>query len=659
MRTLSADLLAAQRSASSEPRVEVTVENLLGGMRRLDFMLLDNTAQTIAKHGVAVAGDGSVTRARSDGAGTIMSQRVANPGAGPWNSWSALTPAGKGPVVACAAKGARVVVIYVDGAGTGIKLRESLDNGQTYAAEVAVVTAAAAVVGLAVAYKNSSGDLAIAWVTASALNIIKRTAGAFGAASNAGITASSLNGIGMCYGFDWDIVLTGVEATTLRRTLWTIVYGDNNDAPPNTWSTLLVQQQAEADSAVAYAAPFVVFTDTFRFTFVESDTFTGGNTRVYRTSLHPLMTYVIGANTLRSPLPVNYAGAEGLALAADAGATGYVYESAPDAVYRAPQSQVRTTLTADVIAAEIDERDGATSGYVDIDNAAGAHSGPPPPIVIGNLLGVAWGYRTASGLQTSRMADLWIAGYEYRRAGGRSVLRLHVEGGWEWLRRSRQRTQIVHTGGETYQHVLVRIMSRAGLCLVLSGTSSRAGSVAPKFTIHTQTSGFDAVEQALSFLTDRIRMTPVAGCTMTEPLAGDAATYSYGTAHPLRDLRLRTESPPVSEAQAFGAGAFGEAIDYAQAAAARGTREQQRDITSATGAAAAATAGARLRRRAIEAGGGSIIIAPNCGQELFDVIDVTEPMIAPSAVKRRVRRVRWRYDAHRGVCEQHLDLGPL
>jgi hypothetical protein len=41
------------------------------------------------------------------------------------------------------------------------------------------------------------------------------------------------------------------------------------------------------------------------------------------------------------------------------------------------------------------------------------------------------------------------------------------------------------------------------------------------------------------------------------------------------------------------------------------------------------------------------------------VIDVTDPMIAPSAVKRRVRRIRWRYDAHRGVYEQHLDLGPL
>jgi hypothetical protein len=34
MRTLSADLLAAQRGASAEPHVDVVVENSVGGMRR-------------------------------------------------------------------------------------------------------------------------------------------------------------------------------------------------------------------------------------------------------------------------------------------------------------------------------------------------------------------------------------------------------------------------------------------------------------------------------------------------------------------------------------------------------------------------------------------------------------------------------------------------
>ncbi len=659
MRTLPAPLLAAQKSASTEPRVEVTAENSIAALRRLDFTLLDNTPQTIAKHDAAVAGDGSVTRVRSDNAGNIYVQRVANPGAGPWNTWTLFTPPGKGATVACVAFGARVVIVYTDGAGTGIKLRESTDYGVSYGAETAVVTAAAAVVDLSAAYKNSSGDLAIAWATAATLNIIKRTSGVFAAASQAGSTFSSLNGVAVCFGADYDIALTGVEVTTLRRTLWTIIYGDGVDAPLNTWGTLYVQQQAEADSNVAYSAPFAAYFDAFRINYVEADAFTGGTTRVYRTALHPLNTWVIGANMFSTPVPVNYTGAEGLALAADANAAGYVYESAPDSVYRAPQPQIRTALTAGILAAEIHERDGATSGFIDLDNSAGAYSGPPAPIDTGNRLDVRWGYNTASGYQSSKMADLWIAAYEYRRAGGMSVLRLHVEGGWEMLRRNRQRTQIVHAATDSYYSVLLRIMSRAGLRLSGAGVSSRADSVAPKSTIHADMSGFDAARQALAYVADRIRMTTIAGCVMLEPLAADASTYSYGAAHPLRELTLRTEPSPVSEAQAFGAGAFGEAIDFASAGHGAGTREQQRDITSATGAAAAATAAAHLRRRALDAAAGRIVVPPNCGQELFDVIDVGDPLIAPTAVKRRVAGIRWRYDARRGIYEQELHLGPV
>lgn len=658
MRTLSADLLAAQRSASAEPRVDIVVENSAGGMRRLAFTLLDNTSQAIAKHGVAVAADGSVTRVRSDNGGTVLQQRVTNPSVGPWSSWTALT-IGKGNIVACAARGARVAIIYIDAAGTGIKLKESTDSGASYGAEVAVVTAAAAVVGLAVAYKNTGGDLAIAWVTAAQLNIIKRTAGAFGAAAGAGLTVSALNGVALCFGFDWDIVLTGVEATTLARTLWTIVYGDGSDAPSNTWGTLYVQQQAESDSSVGYSAPAIVYTDTYRINFVEADAFTGGNTRTYRTSVHPSKTFVAGANTLRTPLPVNYGGAEGLALAAETGGTGYVYESAADAVYRAPQSQVLATLTADVIAVRLEEHLDSTRGYVELDNSSGSYAGPPASIAIGNLVSISWGYRTASGLQSSKMADLWVAAHELRRTGGVSTLRLYVEGGWEMLRRNRQRTQIVHAGGETYQQVLIRIMSRAGLHLSSSAASSRATTITPRFTVHPQTSGFEAVQQALAFLADRIRMTTLCGAVLTEPLASAASDYTYGTSHPLRDVLLRTEPPPVSEAQAFGAGAFGEALDFANAEAAAGTREQQRDITSTSGAAAAATATAHLRRRAFDAAAGRITVPPNCGQELLDVIDYSDALIAPSAIKRRVTSIRWTYERRRAEYEQELSLGSM
>lgn len=656
MRTLSSVLLAAQKAASTEPYVDVVVENSIAGVRRLDMAQIDATAHAIAKHDVAVAGDGSVTRVRMESA-AVKQQRVANPATGPWNAWTNLAT-GMGAQVACAAKGSRVAVAYVDAAGTGIKLRESTDNGATYAAEVAVTTAGASVNDLAIAYKNAGGDLAVAWAAGTSVGIIKRTSGAFGSAATNAPGFSSLNGVALVYGFDWDIVLTGVEATTLKPMLWTIVYGDGVDAPANSWGTLFAQQQAESDAQVTYKAPSIVYTDTYRILLVEADAFTGGATRAYRTWLHPASSFVAGAFTLRTPVPVNYGGAEGLAIAADAGGVGYVYEAAPDAVYRAAQSQLLLSLTPAIVAVEIDEGPAATRGHIDLDNSGGALAGPPAPIVLGNMVAVSWGYGTASGPQASRMADLWIAGIEHRRSGGVSVLRLHIEGAWETLRRNYQRAQVVHTS-DTYLTILLRAFSRAGLQLTATAASSRAGSVTPKFTVLPGASGYEAVRQALAFLADRIRLRPLASAQITEPLATAASDYTFGSAHPLRTVRLLAEMPSLSESQAFGSGAFGEAIDYAAAGVGLGRRVQQRDISSSTGAAATATAAAQLRQRQLEASSGAVTVPPHCGLEILDVVDFTDPTIAPIAIKRRVSAIHWRLVRAREVFEQHIELGAM
>src|SRR5437763_14033465 len=124
MRSIPADLLAAQKSTSAEPFVDVVASNESAGVRRLDFLSLNATVNPIAKHDVAVAGDGSVTRVRMD-AGAVKQDRATDPAAtGPWNTWTNLAT-GMGTNVACAAKGTRVIIVYTDAAGTGIKTRES------------------------------------------------------------------------------------------------------------------------------------------------------------------------------------------------------------------------------------------------------------------------------------------------------------------------------------------------------------------------------------------------------------------------------------------------------------------------------------------------------------------------------------------------------
>ncbi len=365
---------------------------------------------------------------------------------------------------------------------------------------------------------------------------------------------------------------------------------------------------------------------------------------------------MLGAWTVRAPIPTDYTGARGLAVAAS---TTYVYECAADTLRAASRAAVSTTLTNDVVALEVNEREHATTGYIDVDNSAGVYAPGVAPLAVGNLITVSLGYRTASGVRTSTLPDLTIYGYEHRRAGGESLLRLLVEGGWEQLKRNRQRTQIVHSG-DTYATILTRAFSRAGLTLTQTTPSSRATSVTPKFTIHPQTSGYEAVAEALAFLTDRISMSVLAGAVIREPLAGDAidATRTASTTASTSCASRRCPSPVV-EAHAFGAGAFGESIDYVAAAQLGGTREQLRDTTSTTGATAAATAVARLRRRAMDIDRGHLIAPPNVGTELYDVVDVTDAPLGLSAETARVRGIAWRYLPLRGVYEHRLELMPL
>jgi hypothetical protein len=160
------------------------------------------------------------------------------------------------------------------------------------------------------------------------------------------------------------------------------------------------------------------------------------------------------------------------------------------------------------------------------------------------------------------------------------------------MRRSRQRTQVVHTS-DTYLTVLNRIFSRAGLQLTTSAPSSRSTTVTPKFTVGPGDTGYEAAQRALQFLADRIRMRTLASALMTEPLASAASDYQFGEpppfgfllAHPLRSFELLAEPPRVAETRTFaGLSAtpfYGESIDYANRGLSLGTLEEQRDWTSA------------------------------------------------------------------------------
>src|SRR3989304_914208 len=130
MRTLSAPLLAAQKSASAVPYLKVVIYDRIGGVRRLAFSRLYTGSEPDGYHAAAMPADGSLLRARV-ASGRLYYQRVASPGAGSdFSSWTDLGAVAGADVALCA-EGSRALLFYVDAGGVTLKLRESTDNGAT------------------------------------------------------------------------------------------------------------------------------------------------------------------------------------------------------------------------------------------------------------------------------------------------------------------------------------------------------------------------------------------------------------------------------------------------------------------------------------------------------------------------------------------------
>lgn len=656
MRTLHADLVAAQKAASREPYIRCTVENYLQWAQRLDF-----TAQhapdgsTIAEHDVALAG-GYLHHVRNN-SGSLEYYRT-DPATGPWAQWAQLV-ANITDVLAIAARGARVAIVYTATADDKtILLVESTDSGANFGAPVSVITAPSTVIDVTVAYKNDAGDLAVIWQEGTDLHARTRASGSWATAVAAGFNLATHRGVDTDYGLGYQCVVCGIH-TDGRRMVWTAEFDDG----AQSWGTLREQFAAEGDSLVDFFNPYIAHTGglSWRMTFSQWEGFTGGTNRVWLSTMHPFDPGPAWNDyRWRQPVPLDYTGTQGLAIAGD---LTYAFLAATDAVYRASAAHVSTDVAPDVLAFDVHEQPYATSGYIDLDNSSGAYTDAGVPFQLGNYINLDPGYVTSSGPRwSSGFQDLQIAAIEQRHdwERGHAVTRIHVEGYWEHLKRHRLRTQISYAAGTTsYLSILSLALARAGLRMITNDASARAGSVKPAFLVTPQQATYAQLRQLLAMLADRLRIADGAETWLVELVANDSAVYTFGTDHPVRQVRVAEAAPRVAHAEAFGAGAYGEAFDFAAAQAETGTRELVRDSNSTTAAAAAATAAARQRSRAADADGGELVAQPHVGLELYDVVGISDGIISPSTVTRRVAGIRWRFDRARATYEQHITLSAV
>jgi hypothetical protein len=659
MRNLSSDLLAAQKKSTAIPYVRVQIRERIGDVARLTWERLYSGDETDCSHATRMPGDGSLVRARVDPAtGQLLVQRVVTPGPGSdFGSWSVLASVPSTAPIALAGAGAAVLAFYVDADGVTIKLRQSADNGQSFAAPVTVATASGAVTSLAAAMK-SDGTALVVYSAGPTVYRVKRSGGAWGAPVAWSNSVAGVTGLACCYSIDFNVAVAGGDAAGSAK-VWTAIYGDGFNQPLDVWSPLMELSRADTGSNVTFRAPFLDRVDIFRMSFVEKYT---GNQAYAR----PLWSHVtrfgdFATNTWREPVPFDLACDYGIAMTHG---SGHAWLSTPNGVWRAPTAGPVLDVTEDVL--ELREEITSFDGRVRIvlrnddgrysDLTAGDNSLIGPSCQVD----LSPGYLTDQGARVSTGPRYWIEGWEYDCRPGASTFVLLARDGWWLLRHWHARREYAWSAGESSIFQILSFMfSRAGLECGFLSASDALTSLKPSFAIHPGEDGLTAIQRLLRMVPDVVRM---AGETavILNPLPDEAPTYAYGTDHAVLQGRYAVADRALNRVAVFGRGPVVEAFDWPSVDAMYDRLLQVHDLNLTAAEEAQARADALLREAAMASLAGEIVAPVNCGQELYDVVSVTDARAGLSAAPRRVNGMSLHYSrTGKPLYQMRLRLGAV
>ncbi|TET38927.1 MAG: hypothetical protein E3J65_04555 [Dehalococcoidia bacterium] len=657
MRNLSSTLLQAQKSSARLPYIKVEVVERVGGVTRLSWSRLYTGSEDDFYHAATLPGDGSLLRARVDPNSYLLYlQRVANPGPDSnFGSWSEIAAVSSVSGIALSSSGSTVLLFYVGSDQRTIYVRESNDNGASFGSAIAVVTASSAVGWLAADF-GSEGVVTLFYSVGGTVYAIRRSNGSWGSPAAWTNSASTITGLACVYMGDWNIMVTGQDSSSNYK-VWTCVYGDGYSASPGTWSSLVELTFSSAGSSVEFHCPYLSFPDVFRAFFVEKYTGTDSYSRPFWS--HSLATADFISNLWREPVPFDLSSNYGVAITYWG---SYVWLSTPFGVWRASLSPASVTLTDDVI--ELTSWSEPNSGRVTVvlRNDDGRYrevgSGDYAAIKEGSEFLISPGYRTTAAAEFSSGPSYWIEGWEYISQGGRSHFLIQGGDGWWLLDRWRARHQFSWAQGEKNVFQLLSFLfARAGLEFSAFSTSSALVNQYPAFTIHPRESGATAVRRLLDMVPDVLFFVRDCGY-VKNPLADEGSAYSYGSDHAILEGRYTSSTQSINRVQVYGDGIMSERFDWEEIAKVYDRLGQVHDLNLDTLAKAEERGDAALREEQITARGGEILVPTNCGQDLYDVIDITDERAGLSSVKRRVMGITLRYSTLREArYEQRLRLG--
>ncbi len=665
MRELSETLLAAQQRPGAVPYVKVEASNLAGGVVRLDWQRLYEGSEDDCGHAVALPSDGSLVRARLTPPGDarkLYLQRVASPGPGSdFSQWS-YTGQYNAVVVAAAARGAEVSVLWIK---TNREVRRivSTDGGATWGSpELVDYSPSTLIYGLAAAY-TPAGDLAIFFADQATLYVKKYVSGQWQARTAWDKSTGDLSGVACAYDGDWDLLVTGVDGSGNYR-LWSLVYGDGGAVTAGTWSPLVTLAAAPSGGDFSYARPFLDKPDVYRAAC--SEIYAGSVA-----SQRPCLSRTVPGADFTSelwtePVPFDFIAACGLALCHD---DDYAWLTHPAGVWRAPLAAQTLDLTDDVVAVRLQTDPAGGTLAVDLRNDDGRYASPGQDdlaaLVPGNSIAVAPGCVTPAGQESSPGLSFRLERLEHVSAGGVALLRLHGRDAQaavgEWQARYQFRWN--KSAGQTcVRDIIAAVLARAGLTLEVLSASDAATDLCPAFTINPGADGRAVLRRLLLDVPD-VLFFEGSTAYLLHPQPGDAAVYSYGTGHPVFEGSYSAGALPRNRVRVEGLGAGGRIIadsfawDEVGRFPYRGTSVIDTAMTTAGDVEDLGEA--RLRQGALEASAGSIVVPVNCGQQLHDVVSITDVNAGLAGVSRRVVGLTITWDTRRALYRQRLELGAV
>jgi hypothetical protein len=663
MRNLTSTLLVAQQEASHIPYVKVEARNKIAGVVRLDWERLYTGSEDDYFHDLTIPGDGSLIRVRStppaDGR-KLYRQRVVDPGPesdfGTWtytNQYNCL-------VVAAASSGAEVSIFWVNISRELWHLK-STDYGASWGSpQIIDYSPTIDVNGLTAAYKPN-GDLAVFLADRETLYVKKRVGDNWQSKTAWDKTTGDLSGVAAVYDSDWNLIVSG-EDTDGNFKLWSLIYGDGGDVTLGTWSALKEFASAPSDGNFEYHRVFMDRPDVYRCFYVEKFTGAEAYNRPFWSHSIPGASFL--DNLLREPVPFDVSSEYGMALAHYG---DFCWLSTPSGVWRAELAEESIDLTADVLSLreEIETSRGRLT--VELRNDNGDYSSMPSPLEMGCQLEVSPGYVTSQGNEVSPGQAFALEACEYASSGGRASLFLYAPDGWGWINSWKARCQFRWNWTSSEMNVkqmLEFVLARTGLKLEVISQSSVITSYYPDFIIHPGNRGDIIIGKLLSFVPD-VLFVEGNKAYLLNPLSSDDSVYSYGQNHPVFEGRYQQRAWELNRVQVEGYDPVSEELVVADSFSwsqidsyyDRLVHLEDRNIDTVTRAEQRGEA--YLREAELESANGTIRAPVNCGQQLYDVIDITDSRAGLDAEKKRVLGLTFIHNPHRGEYEQRLSLGEV